>query len=89
MALVQATREHPDVKLGASPRATLGLHRAAQALAAMRGRGFVTPDDVKYLAVPALAHRLIAKTEARLRGHSAEETVRSLLAQVPVPVEVV
>ena len=89
VALVQATREHPDVKLGASPRATLGLHRAAQALAAMRGRGFVTPDDVKYLAVPALAHRLIAKTEARLRGHSAEETVRSLLAQVPVPVEVV
>lgn len=87
VALVQATREHPDVKLGASPRASLGLHRAAQALAAVRGRGFVIPDDVKYLAVPALAHRLIAKTEARLRGHSPEETIRSLLTQVPVPVE--
>lgn len=87
VALVRATREHPHIKLGASPRAALGLHRTAQAFAAMRGRDYVTPDDVKYLAVPALAHRLIVKTEARLRGHTAEETVGSLLDSVPVPVE--
>ena len=66
-AITWATRSHEGIKLGASPRASLGLHLAAQALAAIRGRNFVVPDDVKFLAVPALAHRLISKTEARLR----------------------
>jgi len=87
IAITRATREHEGVELGASPRASLGLHLACQALAAVRGRNYVIPDDVKCLAVPALAHRLIARTESRLRGHSAEDIVRSVLDTVPVPVE--
>ena len=83
----RATRNDPDVRLGASPRATLALHRASQAWAAMHGRDFVTPDDVKYLARPVLAHRLIAGLEARLRGREAESIVDSILDKVPVPVE--
>lgn len=85
--IIRATRTHPDIKLGASPRASLGLHQAAQTLAAIRGRNFVIPDDVKYLAVPTLAHRLIGKTEARLRGHAPEEAIRDILSKAPVPVE--
>ncbi|MDP2917745.1 MAG: MoxR family ATPase, partial [Dehalococcoidia bacterium] len=87
VAVTRATRGNSDIKLGASPRASLGLHQASQALAAIRGRSFVTPDDVKHLAVPALAHRLIARTEARLRGRSAEGIVEELVSSVPVPVE--
>jgi len=87
VSLTRATRAHADVKLGASPRASLGLHQAAQTLAGIRGRAYVLPDDVKYLAVPTLAHRLIAKTEARLRGHAAADIVREVLESVPVPVE--
>jgi len=83
----RTTRNDPDVRLGASPRATLALHRASQAWAAMHGRDFVTPDDVKYLARPVLAHRLIAGLEARLRGRDAESIVDSILDKVPVPVE--
>jgi MoxR-like ATPase len=83
----RATRNDPDVRLGASPRATLALHRASQAWAAIHGRDFVTPDDVKYLARPVLAHRLIAGLEARLRGRDAESIVDSILDKVPVPVE--
>jgi MoxR-like ATPase len=85
--IIRATRTHPDIKLGASPRASLGLHQAAQTLAAIRGRNFVIPDDVKYLAVPTLAHRLIGKTEARLRGHAPEEAIIDILSKAPVPVE--
>jgi MoxR-like ATPase len=87
VALVRATRQDPEIKLGASPRAALGLHQAAQALAALRGRLFVIPDDVKLLAGPALAHRLIMKSEARLKGRSAEEAVKRVLDGLPVPVE--
>ena len=83
----RATRADPDVRLGASPRATLALLRAAQAWAAMHGREFVTPDDVKYLARSVLAHRLIASLEARLRGRDAESIVESILDKVDVPVE--
>jgi MoxR-like ATPase len=86
-AITRATRGHEGIRLGASPRASLGLHLASQALAAIRGRSYVIPDDVKYLTVPALAHRLIAKTEARLRGHSLEAIVSEIVAAVPVPVE--
>ncbi len=78
VGLVRATREHDDVKLGASPRASLSLHRAAQALAAVRGRNHILPDDVKLLAAPALAHRLIMKTEARLRERTAEQTIADM-----------
>ncbi len=87
IAITRATRSHEDIRLGASPRASLGLHLASQALAAIHGRNYVIPDDVKYLAVPALAHRLIAKTEARLRGRSAEDIVGNILSTTPVPVE--
>jgi MoxR-like ATPase len=87
VAIIRATRVHPDIKLGASPRAALGLHRASQTLAAIRGRNFVIPDDVKYLAVPTLAHRIMVNTEARLRCHSTEEIVKDITAKVPVPVE--
>ena len=87
VAISRATRSHNDIKLGASPRASLGLHLASQALAAIRGRNYVIPDDVKHLAVPVMAHRLISKTEARLRGHSAEALVQAIVSEVPVPVE--
>ncbi|MFC2017667.1 AAA family ATPase [Chloroflexota bacterium] len=86
-AITRATRNHQGVELGASPRASLSLYLAAQALAAIRGRNYVIPDDVKYLAVPTLAHRLIAKTEARLRGRSLEDIVGEIVSTVPVPVE--
>jgi len=87
VAITRATRNHKGVELGASPRASLGLYLASQALAAIRGRNYVIPDDVKYLTVPTLAHRLIAKAEARLRGHSLECIVREAASTVPVPVE--
>ncbi len=87
VAITRATRQHPSIELGASPRASLGLYIAAQALAAIRGRSFVIPDDVKYLAVPALAHRLVARREARLRGKSLENIVSEVVASIPVPVE--
>jgi len=86
-AITRATRSHEGIKLGASPRASLGLHLAAQALAAIRGRSYVIPDDVKYLVVPALAHRLISKTEARLKGRSTEAIVTDIVSTIPVPVE--
>jgi MoxR-like ATPase len=85
--ITRATRTHESIQLGASPRASLGFHQACQALAAIRGRNFVIPDDVKYLAVPALSHRLIAKTEARLKGQSSDAIVSELIAALPVPVE--
>jgi MoxR-like ATPase len=87
VALIRASRAREDLKLAASPRASLSLFQGSQALAAIRGRRYVIPDDVKYLAVAALAHRLIVKTEARLRGHSSEAIVQDILAKVPVPAE--
>jgi MoxR-like ATPase len=85
--VVRATRESPAIELGASPRGSLFLHRAAQALAAMRGRSFVLPDDVKYLAPYVLAHRVIISPQARLRGRSKEDIVAEIVGSVPVPVE--
>ncbi|MBI2830960.1 MAG: MoxR family ATPase [Chloroflexi bacterium] len=85
--ITRATRSHQDIQLGASPRASLGLHFACQALAAIRGRNYVIPDDVKYLAVPGLSHRIIARTESRLRGRSVVDIVREVVASVTVPVE--
>ena len=84
--VIRATREHPDVELGASPRATLGLYRCAQALAGIRGQEFVTPDDIKTLATPALAHRIILKSMARLRERSQESVVNEVLEAQTVPV---
>ena len=83
--LVNQTRRHPDVYLGASPRGSLTLYRTGQALAAMRGRDFVLPDDVKALALPALAHRVIVSPRARLREMAAENFVPGILEELPVP----
>ena len=82
--LVNATRDHPDVYLGASPRGSLALYRAGQALAALSGRDYVIPDDVKALAEPALAHRLIVKTAATIRDVDPATVVRELLESVPI-----
>ncbi|HWB71986.1 MAG TPA: MoxR family ATPase [Egibacteraceae bacterium] len=83
--LVRATRNHPAVELGASPRASLGLLRAARALAAASGRDYVVPDDVKALVQPVLAHRLILSSEAHLAHRSAADVLDELVASVPVP----
>jgi MoxR-like ATPase len=85
--LVHATRKHASIELGASPRAMLALYNASQALAAIRGRSFVTPDDIKYMVTPVLIHRLITKSESRLRGHKAEQTLKEIMDSVFVPVE--
>ena len=85
--LVRASRLHASIELGASPRATLGLYRAAQALAAIKGRGYVLPDDVKRLAPAVLTHRLIVSAQSRLRGRGAADVLNDVLASVPVPVE--
>jgi len=87
IAISRATRSYKDIELGASPRATLGLNLASQALAAIRGRSYVIPDDVKYLAAPVLGHRLILKAEARLRSKSEETIITEILSSIPVPVE--
>jgi MoxR-like ATPase len=89
VAIVQASREAADIALGASPRATLALVRGAQALAAIEGRDFVMPDDVKRLAMPVLAHRLILAAQGRIHGRAATQVVSELLARIPAPVEVV
>jgi len=86
-AITRATRSHKDIELGASPRASLGLRSASQALAAIQERNYVIPDDVKHMAVPALAHRIIAKTEARLRRRSTEDILSEIVSTIPVPVE--
>ncbi|HEV2636907.1 MAG TPA: MoxR family ATPase [Actinocrinis sp.] len=82
--LVNATRNTSELRLGASPRAALHLVRAARAKAALEGRAFVLPDDVKVLAVPVLAHRLLVSSEARVARRGAEQIVADLLGQVPV-----
>ncbi len=87
VGLVRATRAHPDVELGASPRATLALARAARALAALRGRAYVIPDDVKRLAPAVLTHRIIVSSALRMHVTEAGAVVASCLGSVPVPVE--
>ncbi len=87
LALARATRAAPTLTLGASPRASLALYHASQALAAIRGRAFVLPDDVQALITPVLGHRLIPSNPARLRNKPMAELLREIAAQVPVPVE--
>ncbi|MEK7476566.1 MAG: MoxR family ATPase [Candidatus Coatesbacteria bacterium] len=84
-AICASTRNHPDLMLGASPRATLGLYRAAQAKSLLEGRNFATPDDVKAIAIPVIAHRLLLTHQARFSNRTAEQVVRDILNQVPVP----
>ncbi|HEX9795471.1 MAG TPA: MoxR family ATPase [Anaerolineales bacterium] len=83
--LVNATRGHSELYLGASPRGSLALHRTAQARAAIQGREYVLPDDVKALAIPALAHRLIVGSAARIRDVDSREIIRELVHELPVP----
>ena len=85
VAIIHATRAHRDLQLGASPRATVALYRAAQAAASLAGRGFVMPDDVKAMAVPVLAHRLVVDFDRSLRGSSPDSALTEILATVPVP----
>ena len=84
--LVQATRQHYDLSLGASPRASLGLYKAAQALAAIRGRDYVLPDDAKYLAPFILGHRLIVKAESALRGRDGRGVLSALVDETRLEV---
>jgi MoxR-like ATPase len=83
--IVRATRDTPSLRLGASPRGSLGLMRAGQALAALREREYVLPDDIKFLAVPVLSHRLILREEERLRGETPEHFLAEIVSRIPVP----
>jgi MoxR-like ATPase len=83
--LVNRTRQHEEVYLGASPRGSLGLFRAGQTLAGLAGRAFVLPDDIKKAAIPVLAHRVIVGPAARLRELTAERIVQEILDSVPIP----
>ena len=85
--LVRTTRNHSGVELGVSPRGTLALYRASQAYAAIHGRFYVIPDDVKRVARPVLSHRLIATSQTRLHGRVMEQIIEDVLHSVPVPVE--
>jgi MoxR-like ATPase len=84
--LVEATRRHPDLYLGASPRASIMLLRAARAMAAADGRDYVIPDDVKGLALPVLSHRVIVTADAVMGGKTSSMVLQELLAEVAVPV---
>ncbi len=83
--LTRATRENADVYLGASPRGSLGLYRAGQARAALQGRDYVLPDDIKALAVHVLAHRMVVNPAARLRNLTSDQIVEEILSNLPVP----
>jgi MoxR-like ATPase len=85
--VARATRHHQEIELGASPRATLSLYQAAQAWAAIRGRDYVLPDDVKSMAPHVLTHRLMISPQAQLRGRQPEELVAGIVETGPVPVE--
>ncbi len=86
VTIVGETRDHDDIALGGSPRASIALFRSAQALAAIRGREFVLPDDVKRVAPSVLVHRMIVRPESRLRKITAAQLVAEILEEVPVPV---
>ena len=83
--LTEATRDHPDVYLGASPRASLYLLKSARAAAASKGRDYVIPDDIQDLIGPVLAHRVLLSPEAQMRGAGAEEVLTGMVGQVPIP----
>lgn len=85
--IARATRQNKEIQLGASPRATLALYQAAQAWAAIQGRDYVLPDDVKQIAPPVLCHRMMISAQAQLRGRTAQELIADIVSAVPVPVE--
>ncbi|NLE43124.1 MAG: MoxR family ATPase [Chloroflexi bacterium] len=86
LTLVQATRTHPSLALGASPRGSLAVYKTAQALAALRGRDFVKPDDIKILVPVTLAHRLVLKPESQLRGRTAAGIIQEILEQTELDI---
>jgi MoxR-like ATPase len=85
VAITRATRDHPDLELGASPRATVALYRTAQAAAVLGGRSFVVPDDVKAVAGPVLEHRLVVDLDRSIHGATAASALADILAEVPAP----
>jgi MoxR-like ATPase len=85
--IIEGTRSSGSLRLGASPRASLALQHAAQGWAAMKGRAYVLPDDVKQLAIPVLAHRLLAETTTQLRGQATDTIVAEIVESTPVPIE--
>ncbi|HEY3967969.1 MAG TPA: MoxR family ATPase [Planctomycetaceae bacterium] len=85
LEIVRASREHDDIALGGSPRASIGLYRASQAMAAVRGHDFVLPDDVKRMAPPVLCHRLIVRPESRLRKVTSANVVQEILTEISIP----
>lgn len=84
--IVHETRQHEEIALGGSPRATIALFRSAQAMAAIRGRDFVIPDDLKKLFQPVMAHRILVKPESRLRKRSAEQILEEIVQEIAVPI---
>ncbi|TYP53279.1 AAA family ATPase [Thermosediminibacter litoriperuensis] len=87
LTVIRETRNHPAVKLGASPRASLLLYKCAKAFAAVKGRDYVIPDDIKHLAGPVLSHRLILNYESQLKSYRPEDVITDILEKTPVPVE--
>jgi MoxR-like ATPase len=85
LQIVHDTREHEDLALGGSPRASIALFRCAQAMAAIRGRNFVQPDDVKRIVEPVMNHRIIVRPESRLRKITAEHTMQQIVSEIAVP----
>lgn len=83
--VVTSTRDHNDLSLGASPRASLSIMRAAKAIAAMSGRDFVTPDDIKYVAYPVLNHRIILTAEREMEGVESEEIIKEITERIEIP----
>ena len=85
VSIVRETRRHPDVKIGASPRGALAMFKLSRAMAALQGRDYVIPDDIKKIVVPALEHRLILKPEPRIKGIRARDVIIEIVENVPVP----
>ena len=83
--IIHATRQHEDLTLGASPRGSIALFRGSQAMAALRGRDYVLPDDVKFIVAPIIAHRLILSPESRLRKVTAKQVVEDVVSEIAVP----
>jgi len=86
VTIASETRRHPDVELGASPRGSIALVRMSQAVAAIDGRDYIVPDDVKYVAIPTLAHRTVIKPDRRIQGVTSDQVVDEILATVKVPI---
>lgn len=87
LKIVKATRNDSEILLGASPRASIALYKASQAYAAMNGRDYVIPEDIKYFSTEVLKHRIILRSEARLKNIKSEDIVKRILENIPVPVE--